>query len=81
MTFADARAACTCVCVDGLNRPLCASAGDIRPVCPPRVCPRDPAVTRPLDQVVEPPPRDKTCNREYTYNRYSGRYEWRTLCR
>ncbi len=79
--FGESRAGCTCVCVDGLNRPLCASASDPRPLCPPRVCPREPGVTRPLDQVVEPRPRNKNCARKYSFNRYSQRYEWLTLCR
>lgn len=77
----NARAGCVCVCVDGLNRPLCASAADPRPTCPPRFCPREPSTTRPLDQPTLPPTKARTCSREYIYNRFSGRYEWWQLCR
>ena len=77
----NARADCVCVCVDGLNRPLCASAADPRPTCPPRFCPREPSTTRPLDQPTLPPTKARTCSREYIYNRFSGRYEWWQLCR
>lgn len=81
LTGADeARAGCTCVCVDGLNRPLCSSVTERKPLCPPRVCPREPAVTRPLEQSRPAPRTRQTCSREKIYNRYSKRYEWWHLC-
>ena len=46
-----ARAACTCICVGGQNRPLCSEVTDIEPLCPPKVCLRAPQSTRPLDGV------------------------------
>ena len=77
----SSRAACTCVCVDGLNRPLCASITDRRPVCPPKVCPREPPLARPIEQPKLPPADADSCSRKYIYNRYSQRYEWWQLCR
>ena len=76
-----ADAACTCICVNGLNRPLCSSIADRKPVCPPRACPREPSISRPIDRTAEPPAGAKTCNDRYIYNRYSQAYEWRRLCR
>ena len=75
-----ARGACTCICVDGLNRPLCSSLTEPRPVCPPRVCPREPSVSAPLEQSGMPPVGTQSCEQEYVYNRYTQRYEWRRIC-
>ena len=80
-TSDEARAACTCICVDGLNRPLCSGVNDRIPVCPPKVCPTEPPITRPLDQPRLPPAGTAFCTDEYIYNRYSQRYEWRQFCR
>ncbi|HUV21525.1 MAG TPA: hypothetical protein VMZ32_07055, partial [Gammaproteobacteria bacterium] len=76
----NSRAGCTCICVDGLNRPLCASLEERKPLCPPRVCPREPSQTRPLDQPGIPPTGATPCSREYIYNRYAQRYEWWQVC-
>lgn len=76
-----ARADCTCVCVDGLNRPLCSDSRDAVPVCPPRVCPDTPRSTRPLDTPGLPPTGTESCSMQYVYNKYARRYEWRRLCR
>ena len=75
------KADCACVCVDGLNRPLCSDSRDAIPVCPPRVCPRYPQTTRPLESLRLPPVGTESCSRQYVYNKYSRRYEWRQLCR
>jgi hypothetical protein len=75
------RAACTCICVDGLNRPLCSEVADVEPVCPPRTCPDAPRAGRPLDSLTLPPSGTRSCSMEYVYNRYAQRYEWRQLCR
>ena len=81
MPASPAIADCTCTCVNGMNRPLCASITDRRPVCPPRVCPRDPAISRPLDRTDKPPAGAKNCDNKYLYNRYTQAYEWRRVCR
>jgi hypothetical protein len=78
---AGLRADCTCVCVDGLNRPLCSDSRDSVPVCPPRMCPDDSLTTRPRDELRLPPTGTQSCSMQYVYNRYSRRYEWRQLCR
>ena len=77
----DLRADCACVCVDGLNRPLCSDSRDPLPVCPPRVCPDTPRTSRPLDAPGLPPPGTEACSMQYVYNKYTRRYEWRRLCR
>ena len=77
---APGRAACACVCVDGLNRPLCSEVTDIEPQCPPRVCPDAPRSTPPLDPGQLPPTGTRNCTMEYLYNRYAQRYEWRQVC-
>jgi hypothetical protein len=74
------RAACTCICVDGLNRPLCSEVTDVEPVCPPRLCPDAPRATPPLDLQRLPPTGTRSCAMEYVYNPYARRYEWRQLC-
>jgi hypothetical protein len=76
----NSHAACTCICVDGLNRPLCANLDDRKPLCPPKLCPREPSQTRPLDQPAIPPTGTKSCSREYIYNRYAQRYQWWQFC-
>lgn len=76
----ELRAGCTCVCVDGVNRPLCASITDRKPLCPPRVCPREPYTTRPLDQPGLETGDPRNCERKLVRNKYSGRYEWWKLC-
>lgn len=75
----DGRAACTCICVDGLNRPLCSQVTDIEPVCPPRVCSEAPAA-KPLEPYDLPPFDAPACSMKYLYNKYAGRYEWRQVC-
>jgi hypothetical protein len=76
-----ARAACTCICIDGLNRPLCSEVTDVEPICPPKPCPDAPQTVRPLDPPRLPPAGKRSCAMEYVYNRYAGRYEWRQICR
>ncbi len=70
---------CTCVCVDGLNRPLCSEVTDIEPVCPPKVCPDAPAA-KPLEPYRLPPFDARNCSMKYLYNKYAERYEWRQVC-
>jgi hypothetical protein len=35
----QARAECTCQCVNGRMQPLCSSSLDLPPICPPAICP------------------------------------------
>ncbi len=74
------RADCNCICVDGLNRPLCSQVSDVLPLCPPRVCPLAPAAGA-LQPPQLPPFDARSCSMEYLYNNYAARYEWRQLCR
>ncbi len=77
----NSHAACSCICVNGLNRPLCSSVSDLKPLCPPKVCPRVPPITRPLDQSRLPPVGTSICSSKYIYNKYNQRYEWRLFCK
>lgn len=81
LTVNNSQAECTCICVNGLNRPLCASVTDRKPLCPPKFCPRQPPVTPPLEQSRTPPAGTQICSDKYIYNQYTQRYEWRQFCR
>jgi len=70
---------CSCICVDGLNRPLCSEVTDVEPVCPPKLCPETPP-GKPLEPYRLPPSDARTCSMKYLYNKYSERYEWRQVC-
>jgi hypothetical protein len=49
ISIGTARAECTCQCVNGAMQPLCDSAINVPPICPPTVCPiMAPSVT-PID--------------------------------
>lgn len=80
LSTATGRADCSCICIDGLNRPLCSQVTDIEPVCPPKVCADAPA-TKPLEPYRLPPFDEQSCSMKYLYNKYAGRYEWRQVCR
>ena len=45
-----ANADCTCQCVNGQMQPLCSSAIDLPPICPPTICP----ITAPFDCTCQP---------------------------
>jgi hypothetical protein len=74
-------ARCECRCVNGQVVPLCESAVEVPPVCPPRVCPVVPPAVRPVDPPRVPPVGTKICRSEQVYNQYTQRYEWKEVCR
>ena len=76
-----ASAACVCRCVDGENRPLCQSTIDLPPICPPKLCPLETPKLAPLDPPRLPPLGTTQCEQKQVLNPYTGKYEWRRICR
>ena len=76
-----AEAACVCRCVGGTVQAICSSPLDIRPICPPRICPFTPPSTRPIVPPVVPPIGTRRCFLRQVYDPYIRRYVWRRLCR
>ena len=76
-----ADAACSCRCVNGSMQAICSSSLDIPPICPATLCGITPPAVRPISPPVIPPIGTQNCRKEQVKNPYSGRYEWRTLCR
>ena len=77
----QATAGCVCRCMNGDNVPLCSSSLDLPPICPPRVCPIAPPAVEPLAPLRLPPLGTSDCRQQQVLNPYTGRYEWRTVCR
>lgn len=77
----EATAACRCLCVNGLMQPVCDNAMEIRPICPPTICGIVPPAVRPITPPMVPPIGTTHCAPEQVLNPYTGRYEWRTICR
>lgn len=76
----SARAGCSCQCVNGQMQALCESAIDIRPICPPTICGIVPPSIRPIETPMIPPIGTRSCRKEQVQNRYTGMYEWQTIC-
>ena len=75
-----ANANCVCSCVNGQNIPICSNSIDLRPVCPPKVCPiAQPSVT-PINTPTIPPMGTSHCKQQQVYNNFTRRYEWKQLC-
>ena len=76
-----AEARCVCRCVNGNMQPLCSSTLDIPPICPPTVCQiRTPSLA-PLPSLKLPPLGTTSCRQAQVLNPYTGRYEWKRVCR
>jgi hypothetical protein len=74
-------ARCICTCMNGANQPLCESALDLPPICPPRICPIKPPSIEPIKLPSIPPIGTRSCRMEQVLNPYTERYEWREVCR
>jgi hypothetical protein len=77
----EARAACTCTCINGSPEAVCSSAIDLRPICPPTICPIVPPSVRPIDTPRVPPIGTSYCTNQQVMNPYTHQYEWRQICR
>jgi len=75
-----AHASCSCVCMDGKNQAVCSSSMDLRPLCPPKVCPLARPAIKPLDSPRLPPLGTTQCTNKQVYNPYSRKYEWKRVC-
>jgi hypothetical protein len=77
----DVSAACVCRCVNGAMQPLCSSAMDIPPNCPPTICQIVPPSMQPIPTPTIPPIGTTHCSPQQVLNPYTRQYEWRTVCR
>lgn len=79
---ADAAAQCQCACVNGRVQAICSSAFDLKPLCPPRMCPATGIPGLPPLAGNDLPPLGTTqCRNVKVYNPQTRRYEWRKVCR
>jgi|GEM_PF-1643183 len=76
-----AAAECACRCVGGEVRAICSNPLELAPICPPAACPPAPPELRPLAPPRIPPPGTEACAERQVLNPWTGRWEWRTLCR
>ena len=82
LIFTESRSAsCRCVCINGQVQAICSSSIDLKPICPPRICPIKSPSIRPIQTPVIPPIGTSNCRKEQVYNDNTRRYEWRTICR
>jgi hypothetical protein len=74
--FAD----CYCRCLNGTSQPICSGTLDVPPICSQQNCPVTPSMqpVQPLDQSIG---GTATCDTVDVFNRRTGRYETRPVCR
>lgn len=78
--YNTANATCVCRCIDGQNQPICENTIDLRPVCPPKICPlRSPSV-KPVSPPSLRPLGTSFCGMKQIFNPHTHRYEWRKVC-
>lgn len=78
--FQSALAECICTCIDGKNQPVCENSIDLKPICPPMVCPIEPPSVKPIMPPTIPPIGTNDCVQKQVFNSTSGQYEWETIC-
>ena len=76
----EANAACKCVCMNGQVRVVCTSTLDIKPICPPTICPNVPPSIEPVPRPRVPPIGTTKCVQKQIYNERTRRYEWKEVC-
>ena len=76
----EAFANCYCRCVDGASRPVCTNNLEVPPICSQQNCAVAPSVqpVQPLDQSIGGSPM---CDSVEVFNRRTGRWETRPVCR
>ncbi len=72
-------ASCDCRCIDGESQPVCTSSLEVPPICSRQDCPVSPSMT-PIGP-VNPSVGSGQCHTVQVYNRRTGRYDTRPLCR
>jgi hypothetical protein len=73
-------AECTCECVNGQQQALCESAIDLKPICPPKICPQTSPQVQPIDPPRVPPLGTKNCEQKQVWNPQTLKYEWQEVC-
>ena len=74
-----AQASCVCECVDGRMQPICQSAIDLPPLCPPTLCPLASPSIAPLPRPTLPPLGTSQCRQARVCDRF-GNCHWQQVC-
>jgi hypothetical protein len=77
--LSSAEAACVCRCVDGEMQPICNSAMDLPPICPPTICPIAPPSIAPIIPPSVPPLGTSDCRMAQVCNMF-GNCRWQRVC-
>lgn len=75
----QAIAGCTCQCVNGRMQPLCDSAIDLRPICPPTICGITPPSIAPINPPTIPPLGTTQCRQAQVCDTF-GNCRWQQVC-
>jgi hypothetical protein len=75
-----AHADCVCRCVDGEMQPVCENAIDLRPICPPTICPIMSPSIAPISPPTIPPIGTSVCRQARVCDA-SGNCQWQQICR
>src|SRR6516165_7957828 len=78
--ISTARAGCTCQCVNEAMQPLCDSAIDLPPLCPPTLCPLMSPSLAPLNPPTLPPLGTSECHQARVCDQF-GNCRWQQVCR
>ena len=80
MLICEARADCTCECVNGKMQPLCDSSIDLPPLCPLTLCPLATPSLAPLNPLTLPPLGTSECHEAQICDQF-GNCRWQQVCR
>jgi hypothetical protein len=72
-------ASCECRCVDGESQAVCTSSLEVPPICSRQSCPVSPSMT-PIGP-INPPIGSGLCDTVQVFNRRTGQYDTKQLCR
>jgi hypothetical protein len=76
----SAYAGCACQCVNGEMQPLCDSAIDLPPICPPTICGIAPPSIPPIAAPILPPLGTSYCRQAQVCDTW-GNCRWQQVCR
>ena len=74
-----AHAECICQCVNGHMQPLCNSAIDLPPICPPTICPIMGPSIAPINPPAIPPIGTSECHQARVCDTF-GNCRWQQVC-
>jgi hypothetical protein len=72
-------ASCECRCVDGESQAVCSSSLEVPPICSRQSCPVTPSMS-PVGP-LNPPIGSGLCDTVQVFNRRTGHYDTKQLCR